>query len=135
MEFNWIGLVSIIFVSTFLSIAIYVAINLKIRNKEMFQLLVQSEIDKKSLVNFIDKNKLEEEAGDGFVKFLSESREAAFKYIEEVQLALHNFSKTFETIALNVELEEGPTVTQADLRIATEAYRNLMLQLPKENDV
>lgn len=135
MDFNWLGLASIIIISSMLAAAIYLLVTLKIRNKEIFQLLVQSELDKKSLVDFIDKHKLEEDANDGFVKFLSESRDAAFKYIEDVQAAINSFSKVFDVVATNVELKEDTPINTKELEKATEAYRTLMSQLPKENNV
>jgi hypothetical protein len=49
--------------------------------------------DKGMLLERIEKLELEnsKEANDGFIKFLSQSRDAAFKYIEDVQVALQNY--------------------------------------------
>ena len=56
--------------------------------------LVQAEIDKNLLFDKIKEfdqriESIKLERSDEFVKFLSESREAAFTYIEDVQVAIN----------------------------------------------
>lgn len=46
--------------------------------------LVEKKLDAQSML-------VSKEFNDGFVKFLSESREAAFEYIEDVQKAIQNY--------------------------------------------
>lgn len=100
----------------------------------------QAEIDNAiismALQKSLQDNDLKEiEQTDGFVKFLSESRDWAFKYIEEVQAALKQFDKI-----VSVQLEYSKTygsvvdshlseqIRQIDL-----AYEDLKRVLPSEN--
>ena len=63
-------------------------------------------MEKELLLDKIDTLNLEtsKEVNEGFIKFLSESREAAFDYIEDVQTAIQNYvvaieNKNFNDIA------------------------------------
>jgi len=65
---------------------------LKVQNNKLKLMIVQSEIDKKALSDRLsivpkDQNSHEE----AFVKFLGQSRDWAFKYIEDVQEAVKKF--------------------------------------------
>lgn len=61
--------------------------------------VAQLVIDKGVLTEKIDKLELQnsKEANDGFVKFLSQSRDAAFKYIEDVQVSIQNYVDVIDT--------------------------------------
>lgn len=61
--------------------------------------VAQLVIDKGVLTEKIDKLELQnsKEANDGFVKFLSQSRDAAFKYIEDVQVSIQNYVNVIDT--------------------------------------
>lgn len=50
-------------------------------------------MDRGTLMDRLEQLELEasKEANDGFIKFLSQSREAAFKYIEDVQTSIQNY--------------------------------------------
>lgn len=73
---------------------------------------------------------------DGFIKFISQSRDWAFEYIEEVQKALAEFDKevaprlewatTFGRLA-------GDTVHTDTINTISEAYNKLKTLLPKDN--
>jgi hypothetical protein len=74
---------------------------------------------------------------DGFLKFVSESREAAFKYIEEVQAAINEFdSKVGPAVKYYKEtgkmLDRRPSELVREL---SEAYDKLMASMPKEDGV
>ena len=63
------------------------------KSKKFAMSLVQAEIDKNLLFDKIKEfdqriESIKLERSDEFVKFLSESREAAFTYIEDVQVAI-----------------------------------------------
>jgi hypothetical protein len=56
---------------------------------------------------------------DGFVKFLSESRESAFIYIEEVQQSIKELATAMDSASsTNIEM----------------AYKSLLKHLPKEEN-
>jgi hypothetical protein len=73
---------------------------------------------------------------DGFLKFVSDSRDWAFQYIEEVQTALSEFDKS---VAPTIEwsntygLVTGSTAHTDALQKISEAYDKLKEVLPKEN--
>ena len=71
----------------------------KIAHKKNLSLLVQSIMDKEELLKkfeeFVnDQNIKAVQETDGFVKFISQSREWAFEYIENVQKAIQVLSET-----------------------------------------
>lgn len=55
-------------------------------------------IDKEKLAYQLDKVQLEnsKEVNEGFIKFLSDSRQAAFDYIEQVQSVIQNYLTAVE---------------------------------------
>ena len=65
----------------------------------MIKIIAQLIVDKEAIVNKLDEQILlnSKEVNDGFVKFLSESREAAFTYIEDVQTSILNYVKAIES--------------------------------------
>ncbi len=88
-----IGLISF---SVFLVILValsYTAIAFGLKNRKLVVEIVQLNIDKAILISKLDKALNAKDAQslektDGFVKFLSESRDWAFQYIEKVQQAI-----------------------------------------------
>ena len=96
------------------------------------RMLLQKKVEE--LYQDIENAKLEKT--DGFLKFVSESRDWAFQYIEEVQTALSEFDKSVAP-----ELEWANTFGQVlgenahtnTLRKISEAYDKLKEVLPKEN--
>ena len=90
----------------------------------MVNALVQTTLDKMTLEDGLDKLSQEYElmtgnGSDGFIKFLSESREWAFSYIEEVQSSIKSLS---EAMALGDETQ------------IAKAYAELVKHLPKEEE-
>jgi SOS-response transcriptional repressor LexA len=69
---------------------------------------------------------------DGFVKFLSDSREWAFTYIEEVQEALRGFTEKAgpQIKYLNTYGELAPGPYLAPIKRISEAYAELEKSLP-----
>lgn len=57
------------------------------------RVIAQLLVDKDILITKIESLELEssKEVNDGFIKFLSESRESAFSYISDVQTAIQNY--------------------------------------------
>jgi hypothetical protein len=96
------------------------------------KMLLQKKVEE--LYQDIENAKLEQT--DGFLKFVSESRDWAFQYIEEVQEALSEFdndiapelqwAKTFGMVS-------GETAHTNVLTKISKAYDKLKEVLPKEN--
>lgn len=74
---------------------------------------------------------------DGFIKFISQSRDWAFEYIEEVQKALVEFDKEvgpqLEWATTHGRLS-GDTVHTNTVNIVSEAYKKLKLVLPENTE-
>jgi hypothetical protein len=88
----------IIFVLIILVIVIllFSVINLRLRNRRLAAELLQASIDQNIILtqlaeNLKKKEELSIEKTDGFLKFISESREMAFDYIEKIQDSLIKF--------------------------------------------
>ena len=96
------------------------------------RMLLQKKVEE--LYQDIENVKLEQT--DGFLKFVSESRDWAFQYIEEVQSALSEFDKD---VAPTIEWANtfgqvlGETAHTNALKRISEAYDKLKEVLPKEN--
>ena len=108
----------------------------------MLALYIQSEMDKYLLVQKLEQvskelSTRELSETDGFVKFISQSRDWAFEYIEEVQKALVEFDKevspqlkwanTYGTL-------DGETVHTNTIKIISEAYDKLKSVLPENTE-
>jgi uncharacterized membrane protein YraQ (UPF0718 family) len=101
-------------------------------------------ITKITLDNFILKSELEKavatnqdnaiEKTDGFLKFVSDSRDWAFKYIEEVQEGLSKFTSrvgpTLKYLNTYGTAVEGPH--DESIKIISEAYKELESLLPED---
>lgn len=106
-------------VIAYLSYRIYV---LKKSNKDLLMSALQATIDKSSIssklqetVSMINSTNIEDK--DGFIKFLSQSREWAFDYIENVQTAIES---------LDVAMQK-----QDEVQIR-ESYLGLLKYLPEK---
>lgn len=123
MTFSFTELLVFSTVIVLMALLVINNIRLFVKNKNLMDLLVQSALDKMSLQSALDRvsNELElvsMQETDGFVKFLSESRESAFIYIEEVQASIK---------ALAEAMSEAN-----DTKIA-KAYEDLIKHMPKED--
>jgi hypothetical protein len=88
-----VGLISFVVFLILLAVVSYTAIAFGVKNKKLASEVVQLKLDKLSLISRLEKEmdakeSVSLEQTDGFVKFLSESRDWAFKYIEDVQQAI-----------------------------------------------
>jgi len=89
-------------------------------------LLEQADIDRRMLASALEKelgnkDSAKIEQTEGFVKFLSESRDWAFKYIEDVQGAISELGAYEKNIVIDSNVPK-----------AIEAYNNLKKFLPDE---
>lgn len=103
---------------------VLLVIMLAYKSRKLLHRAAQAEMDKffilaklDNLIQTSDNKSIEE--SDGFVKFLSESRESAFEYIEDIQMALRAYD-----IALGLD----------DAKVLNEAYKKLISFLPEDED-
>lgn len=99
--FDVVGLISFIALLIILFAVSYAAIIFGVKSKKLASEIVQLHLDKIALLDKLDKeiNANESkslEQTDGFVRFLSESREWAFSYIENVQQAISELKISVE---------------------------------------
>lgn len=101
--------------------------------------LIQQTLDKMALLQHIEKLTAESqskdiEQTDGFLKFVSDSRDWAFEYIETVQNALEEFDKrispTLEYYSTYGTVVEG--LHQDLTKEISEAYNDLKKLLPQD---
>jgi len=121
---------------------IYLIIKTNVEKRKLIGIYIQSEMDKHFLNEKINELYKELSArelseSDGFVKFISQSRDWAFEYIEEVQKALAEFDKE---VAPRLEWANtygrvaGDTVHTETITKISEAYNKLKLVLPENNE-
>lgn len=116
-----IELIIIASLSTLLFTSVSFVVFYKIKNTRLVNTIAQMVINEQVLkeeidrLDFIANNSTDIE--NGFIKFLSESREEAFKYIEDVQQAIADLS-----LAMAYNNEEG----------ISNSYKKLLEYLPKE---
>jgi hypothetical protein len=90
------------------------------------------------LINEIEESKLKSDESvhkENFIKFLSDSRDWAYEYIESVQAGLNNFISETET-EINYFKEYGDTMSMApnyySMKKISEEYEKLKTLLPTE---
>lgn len=111
----------------------------KKRSTIFFQELIRMEAEKQYLAELYEKyligqEQKELEKTDGFLKFVSDSRDWAFAYIEDVQGKLAVFDNDLTEILDYYSLYEPDAqgIHVDILKQVSEAYENLKGALPKE---
>jgi hypothetical protein len=99
--------------------------------------LIKSEVDNAALREKLaelmtngENRKLEET--EGFVKFISQSRDWAFQYIEKVQIAIKNFQDVFHPFAVQYYEKKKTRITKEEFQTIVDAYKELVDRLPEE---
>ena len=123
-------------------ILLYVIVKSNIQKKKILSLYIQSEMHKHMLGQKIEE--LQKELStkelsetDGFVRFISQSRDWAFQYIEEVQTALSEFDKSVDPLlkwAMRFGILNGETAHTKILSEISEAYDKLKSVLPENTE-
>lgn len=92
------------------SMLMFVVYYFKVRKfiKVIAQLIIDNQVLKDKLDESMSLNS--KEFSDGFIKFLSESRESAFKYIEDVQTAIQRYLD-----AVNIGTEDEIVTARMEL--------------------
>lgn len=123
----------IVLVSVIVLLLIANNVRLFLKNRKALEALIQSFVERDALEQMIKSQALSVEKPidqtEGFIKFLSESREWAFNYIENVQDEITKFG---------VVLEEAKSQTKdAALKKILAGYEELKKFLPdlRENNV
>lgn len=120
-----------------LFVAIYFVVVLKRENillkrdveQGIVDLLVfKGELDK--ALKDTDEKKIEET--EGFLKFISQSRDWAFQYIERVQVTIKNFQDVFHPVATKYYQDKSKPIDQKEFGELFEAYKKLIEELPDE---
>lgn len=136
-----LDLIAMIAMSVVITVLLIDNITTRVKKRRLANQLIQLALDKVALLNEIGKLTEQQQSStieqtDGFLKFVSDSRDWAFGYIEEVQGALTSFDKKMsmllkyaKTYGSVVESHLSPTIDQID-----EAYAELLKILPKENN-
>lgn len=115
------------------SVLFVLVISLGLKNKKQTKLITQLTFDRMEILSKLGEMSMKQQAGeieqtDGFMKFISESRNWAFEYIEDVQDALEAYDKAVNGLPVprDISVEQAAQISNA--------YETLMSFLPKEND-
>jgi effector-binding domain-containing protein len=134
-------IVFLIYLASLLILAYFLVKN-NINKRKLLALYIQGEMDRYALGKKIEElsNKLstlELSESDGFIKFISQSRDWAFEYIEEVQSALAEFDNDI-TPALDWYKSFGMVLGESAhtdiLKKISEAYDKLKSVLPENGE-
>lgn len=129
-----------VFASIAFAVIVYAFLITWMQYRKTSAALAQSKVDLVAL-----RAKLEElsargdskkiEQTEGFVKFISHSRDAAFEYIEEVQSAITEYDKAVgEMVNYYKETGKMPQKKPSEImREFTQAHEKLMNAMPEEN--
>lgn len=110
-------------ITVLLAFLVYKVYTLKKANLSLATAFLQENLDKEAIATKLQQtidsiNNANLEDKDGFIKFLSESREWAFSYIENVQASIYELANASEA---------------GDEQRLSIAYQNLLAHLPKDD--
>jgi len=110
------------------------AIHLKYKNTKLSQSLVQAVIDKNTVstkLSHLASNKTikDIEETDGFLKFLSDSRDSAFSYIEDVQKSIYEFKESLSPV---VEAHRDSGTAPEYMKQVVKSYDDIVSLLPAD---
>jgi hypothetical protein len=105
--------------SVVITMLIFLLIKISLRNRQLFAQSVQAEMDRIMTMMQLEKLKgsNDVEKTDGFLKFVSDSRDWAFEYIENAQKVIEEYDEALST---------------QDAAKINIAYKKLIELLPKE---
>lgn len=92
-------LLALIFITVLSFLFAFAALFFRHKYRKALMTVAQLILDKEKLSHKLDKLYLEnsKEVNEGFIKFLSDSRQAAFDYIEQVQSVIQNYLSAVES--------------------------------------
>ena len=117
---------------------VFDSIRLRLLNKKIANENIQAEVDKAVLTNKLNKVILEHSAekSDGFLRFVSDSWEQAFKYIEDVQEAIKAFDEEIGAVVKHYK-KTGKAITRKQSEILQRvamSYDIIMTLMPEEDE-
>ena len=120
-----LDMVVFIIASIVIATLLFIVVKLSIQNRKLVLRAVQSEIDKIAMITELQRASLSRgddaiEKTDGFLRFISESRDWAFEYIEDVQKAIAEYDSALSS--------QNPVAMN-------EAYKKLLSMLPSSDDM
>jgi hypothetical protein len=133
-------LIVLVLLSTVIVLLASYVLKLSIRKRKLVLEIAQLHIDNQILANKIKeeiekRNSAEIGSSDGFLKFISQSRDWAFDYIEQVQAALLKFKNRVEPQMLYAKTY-GTTVGKSPHTIIidriSDAYDELAKVMPED---
>lgn len=130
-------LVSLVISLALIGFLIVETVRLRIKMKRVSVALLQSEINReaieKKLLEALDsKDSSSLEQTEGFLKFVSQSRDWAFQYIERVQISIKKFQDVFHPFAEQYYENKRTRIPKEEFPAVVEAYRKLVEELPEE---
>lgn len=132
---NIINLIIFIVSISTIAILLFLVFKLSLQKKNLMLEIDQAKIDRSLLSEKVatlaaekDANALKED--DGFIRFLSNSRDWAFQYIETAQTAVKDFAEKMDPIAKKLEKSQND-----DVKVMLEAYQELVKIIPDEDSV
>jgi hypothetical protein len=107
-----------------IGLLVILSVRLHFKNKSTFVDLVQSETNLMAIMSHLEdvEKERELEKSEGFIKFLSESRDWAFDYIEEAQSIVKDFLTKSDKMFLGTDVDPELLIS----------YRKLRALLPDE---
>lgn len=127
-------ILSLLFISLFVFFFVSNA-KLKMNNRKLKTMIIQLEIDKKAIADKLSTLDIGNVAHEeGFVRFLTMSRDWAYTYIEDVQSAIKQFKDTAGP-QIDHYKKYGDvmwTPLHDQFQKVTEAYDNLIKVLPED---
>lgn len=122
----------------FISLSGYFATSILVLRNSITELNLKIALLEQGVKQASDKNQPPIESSEGFLRFISESRDWAFQYIEEFQAGLQNFVLSIEP-EINYFKEYGDISAMSpnyySLKKIVEEYEKLKELLPKEEQL
>jgi adenylate kinase family enzyme len=127
---NLFELLSFIFVLVIIFGLLFLYLSTFFNYKKVFNRMVQAEYDREyyklKLTEYVSRSSSKRiEGTEGFVRFISDSREQAFKYIEDVQQALVELKDYFDKTGLNMNVGQAEEMSRR--------IENALSFLPKDS--
>lgn len=132
IELSLLVLGSIVFVAL-LMIIITLSFSLKRLSVKFKKASAENFLLKEKIAELNDRGESKKlEQTEGFIKFISESRDWAFQYIEKVQIAIKNFQDVFHPFAVQYYENKRTRIPKEEFPAIVEAYKKLVEELPDE---
>lgn len=135
--FNVLEMIGYVLIIILFFVLVLLVVRLSLRNRILKKDVAQGLIDQFALMQKLeevskntDEKKIEET--EGFLKFVSQSRDWAFQYIERVQVAIKNFQNIFHPFAVEYYKDKDKPISQEEFGKIFEAYKKLVDELPDE---